>query len=353
MIQNIVKIEDICTTTQGVQITKTHTSGELYEGGYRYLYIADFLSDKNLSFVNDDFDAKKVTENDLVMANTGSPGRVFKGKDGILSNNLFKITFKKKEVDRDYLFLMLSSTTFQYSLQKQMKGGIQKHLGHKTIARQKIPLPPLAEQQKIAAILNAADSLRQKDQQLIEHYTALSQSLFLEMFGDPVSNPMGWEQTTLDDVCDKIYGGGTPSKAVPEYYIGDIPWVTPKDMKSEYIGNSLVHINKEAIDNSSAKLIPTEAVLMVIRSGILKHTLPVAINTRNVTVNQDMKAFIPNNNKTNPWYLLHFFKGVENYLLGKVRAVTADNIEFRQIKELPFPAPQSPYKTNSPKQSKP
>ncbi len=45
------------------------------------------------------------------------------------------------------------------------------------------------------------------------------------------------------------------------------------------------------------------------------------------------------NNRTNPWYLLHFFKGVEKYLLGKVRAVTADNIEFRQIKELPFPAP--------------
>ncbi len=115
------------------------------------------------------------------------------------------------------------------------------------------------------------------------------------MFGDPVSNPIGWEKATLDDVCDKIYGGGTPSKAIPEYYIGDIPWVTPKDMKSEYIGNSLVHINEEAINNSSAKLIPTESVLMVIRSGILKHTLPVAINTRNVTVNQDMKAFIPKN----------------------------------------------------------
>ena len=56
----------------------------------------------------------------------------------------------------------------------------------------KIPLPPLAEQQKIAAILDAADSLRQKDQQLIEKYNALSQSLFLDMFGDPVNNPKDW-----------------------------------------------------------------------------------------------------------------------------------------------------------------
>jgi type I restriction enzyme, S subunit len=194
----VLNIGDFCTTTQGVQITKANTSEKPYDGGYRYLYIADFMSDDNLSYVDDEFDSKKVTKNDLVMANTGSPGRVFKGKNGILSNNLFKITFDQNKVDRDYLFMMLSSDLFQNVLQTQMKGGIQKHLGHKTIARQEIPLPPLPEQQKIASILDAADSLRQKDQQLIEKYNALNQSLFLEMFGDPETNPMGWDVEPFD-----------------------------------------------------------------------------------------------------------------------------------------------------------
>lgn len=70
-----------------------------------------------------------------------------------------------------------------------------------------IPLPPLAEQQKIAAILDAADQLRQKDQQLIGHYTALGQSLFLEMFGDPVNNPKGWDVTVFSNCLDDILGG--------------------------------------------------------------------------------------------------------------------------------------------------
>lgn len=228
------KLGGICLTTQGVQITKANTSDHMYEGGCRYLYIADFLSDSKQCFIDDVYDAKKVTSADLVMANTGSPGRVFRGKSGILSNNLFKISFSKTEVDRDYLFYILASDIFQGLLQKQMKGGIQKHLGHKTISRQKIPLPPIVEQQKIAAILDAADQLRQKDQKLIDHYTTLSQSLFLEMFGDPVENPKGFKRTTVVDVI-KIVGGSQPAKSVfkHEPSEGYIRLVQIRDYKSD------------------------------------------------------------------------------------------------------------------------
>ena len=51
------------------------------------------------------------------------------------------------------------------------------------------------------------------------------------MFGDPVSNPMGWEVETVNEICLKIMGGGTPSTKNQEYFSGNIPWVTPKDMK--------------------------------------------------------------------------------------------------------------------------
>ncbi|EPE2205021.1 restriction endonuclease subunit S [Vibrio alginolyticus] len=196
----LVKLGDICETTQGVQITKSHTQSELYEGGFRYLYIADFISDKKLSFVDDVFEKKKVTTDDLVMANTGSPGRVFKGKEGILSNNLFKITFDKGVVDRDYLYLILSSEAFQSVLQQQMKGGIQKHLGHQTISRQEIPLPPLDEQKRIAAILDKADAIRQKRKQAIDLADGFLRSVFLDMFGDPVTNPKGFPVKVLSQL---------------------------------------------------------------------------------------------------------------------------------------------------------
>lgn len=229
----VVKLGDICTTTQGVQITKANTKEEPYQGGYRYLYIADFMSEKKLSFVDDEFDHKKVTTNDLVMANTGSPGRVFKGKDGILSNNLFKISFDNNSVDRDYLYMMLSSNVFQSLLQKQMKGGIQKHLGHQTISRQEIPLPPLDEQKRIAAILDKADAIRRKRQQAIQLADDFLRSVFLDMFGSDLQRSTN--VTTFGDVS-----------------ILDAKMVDP--CEEEYL--DLLHIGPDRIEKSTGKLLP-------------------------------------------------------------------------------------------------
>ena len=196
----MIVFDEICETTQGVQISKANQASEKLEGYERYLYISDLLHDKGLKYIKNDFPHKIVTENDLVVANTGSPGRVFRGKYGILSNNLFRLSFDSNIADKEYLYFILSSPTFQGSLQKQMKGGIQKHLGHKTMGKQKIPLPSLDQQKKIAAILDAADAYRQKTKALIEKYDELTQSLFLDMFGDPVTNPKGWEMIPFSNV---------------------------------------------------------------------------------------------------------------------------------------------------------
>ena len=152
------------------------------------------------------------------------------------------------------------------------------------------------------------------------------------MFGDPNDDSLSVERKSIEDVCDNIYGGGTTSKSHKEYYTGNIPWVTPKDMKALSIDDSQDHITSEAVENSTTKLIPEKSVLMVIRSGILKHTLPVAINNVEVTINQDMKAFVTSSIIT-PEYLLHTFKMMEESILSKVRGVTADNIEFSEFKK--------------------
>ncbi|CUA93994.1 restriction endonuclease subunit S [Thiomonas bhubaneswarensis] len=105
--------------------------------------------------------------------------------------------------------------------------------------------------------------------------------------------PVSWQLVPLKEL-GVWSGGGTPSKAKPEYWTnGSIPWVSPKDMKTERIIDSEDHITKAAVEESTAKLIPAGAVLVVTRSGILSHTLPVAISTVPVTVNQDLKAIAP------------------------------------------------------------
>lgn len=151
---------------------------------------------------------------------------------------------------------------------------------------------------------------------------------FVELFGDSIRNEKNWETVPLKSVCQQILGGGAPSKEHPEYYTGNLPWVTPKDVKTLNISDSCDHITSEAVLNSSVKLIPPFSVLMVVRSGILKHSLPVAINQVEVTINQDMKAFIPNTVISSS-FLLYYFKLIERDVLSGVQAVTADNIDFK------------------------
>ncbi len=108
--------------------------------------------------------------------------------------------------------------------------------------------------------------------------------------------PVSWSFVPLKELGDWS-GGGTPSKAKPQYWQGGtIPWVSPKDMKTERISDSEDHITKEAVSHSATSLINAGSVLIVTRSGILRHTLPVAVNSVPVTVNQDLKALTPRNN---------------------------------------------------------
>ena len=96
------------------------------------------------------------------------------------------------------------------------------------IKKLKIPLPPIDQQKKIAAILDAADAYRQKTKALIEKYDELTQSLFLDMFGDPVSNPRGWEKVELGKVLD-VRDGTHDS---PKYKESGYPLVTSKNIKN-------------------------------------------------------------------------------------------------------------------------
>jgi type I restriction enzyme S subunit len=127
-----------------------------------------------------------------------------------------------------------------------------------------------------------------------------------------------------------VIGGGTPRKSSPEYYGGSIPWVTPKDMKRSVISSSVVSLTELGVQNSPAKLVPASSVLVVVRSGVLKHTLPVALTSAPVTLNQDMKALVPKAAVHAP-YLARLVKSLQPVVLGWVRATTADNFPIDQL----------------------
>ena len=194
-------------------------------------------------------------------------------------------------------------------------------------------MPTLEEQREKLKMMAKMNALIKDREQQLDLADQLVKSRFIEMFGDPIYNEKRWLTDSVENVCSDIYGGGTPSKAHPEYYEnGDIPWVSSKDMKSSILYDSQIRINQLGVDNSTAKIVPINSVIMVIRSGILKHTLPVAINAVPITVNQDLKVFVPSQRITS-LFLMYLFKMLEKDILSGVRAVTADNIEFNSLKE--------------------
>lgn len=234
------------------------------------------------------------------------------------------------EFDLDYIYYLFSGKDWNEGTNKAVMGIT---LNKATLSQIRIPLPPIDNQRQIAKNLDKVTHLIDLCNAILEKLDLLVKARFLEMFGDSVNNDKHWNTLSVEEVCDEIYGGGTPSKAHPEYYEnGNIPWISSKDMKCEIITESQIYINQLGVENSTARMVPVNSVIMVIRSGILKHTLPVAINAVPITVNQDLKVFIPND-KMLTRFLAIQFKMHEKDILSGVRAVTADNIEFNSLKQ--------------------
>jgi type I restriction enzyme S subunit len=295
------------------------------------------------TYYSGDYDSKYLINNeDLLIAMDGE-FRVEKwlGGEALLNQRVCKIDAASNDLDRNYLYRFLPFELKK--IEDRTSFVTVKHLSVKEIKGIQIPLPPLSEQRRLAARLDKADALRQKSRAVVEAYAELGRSVFLEVFGDPVRNERGWDVVELIDHV-KILGGGTPSKKNKSFYTGNIPWVSPKDMKSIFIDSSIDKITKEAIENSSTKLIPKDSVLMVVRSGILKKQLPVGINICPVTLNQDMKAFVCKK-KLNPYYLLYLFLVLAPNILKSVRGTTADNISSDVLKKLQIPLPPLPLQS--------
>ena len=142
-------------------------------------------------------------------------------------------------------------------------------------------------------------------------------------------SPATWDRRRLKHHLSGFFGGGTPSKDNESFWTGgSIPWVSPKDMKTRLIVSSEDSITPEAVAQSATSMVPVNSVLMVVRSGILKHTLPVAINSVPVALNQDMKAFRFRKSLSERFFA-YWIEGQSKALLlewGQIGA-TVDNID--------------------------
>ncbi|NRP86928.1 Type-1 restriction enzyme EcoKI specificity protein [Ensifer adhaerens] len=152
--------------------------------------------------------------------------------------------------------------------------------------------------------------------------------------------PDGWRLVPLKYVA-RFSGGGTPSRDRPDFWNGDIPWVSPKDMKTEVIVSAEEYITAAGVENSATIIQPPESLLLVVRSGILQHTIPVAVNKVPVALNQDMKALKFDEALCLPQFAFRWVQGFNDQLLLAWRkaGATVESIEHEYLAQTAIPLP--------------
>lgn len=286
----IVRIGDICTPFSGF----TPAASELFPSGkYPYFKVAEMNREANQRVMTDT-DAyvkesrKFFPKGAIVFPKNGAAIATNKkrilGQDSIVDLNTGGVKPNTNLVSIDYLFYLFQHIDFaQY-----MRRGAVPTLDLKSVLALEIDLPSLTDQQRIVAELDLLSDIVQKKNSQLKTLDNLAQSIFHEMFGDPIVNERGWDYKRLDEVAE-IVGGATPKTQIEEYWEGDNYWVTPAELhKEHYKGATERTISNEAVRKTNVTLLPVGTVLLSSRAPIGK----VAITTVPMYCNQGFKNLI-------------------------------------------------------------
>ena len=162
------------------------------------------------------------------------------------------------------------------------------------INRVRIPLPPVLEQRKIAAILSSVDDAIEKTQAVIDQAQIVKRGLMQELFtrGVPApDSPEGWMPMAFGDVA-AVVGGGTPKRSEPAFWNGNLPWATPTDvtgLRGRIIAQTASSITEAGLASSSAKLLPPDSLLVTTRATIGA----CAVNRVAMATNQGFQSLVP------------------------------------------------------------
>jgi type I restriction enzyme S subunit len=161
--------------------------------------------------------SRMVSAGDFLLTNSMSFGKPYILKtSGCIHDGWLVLSPRHDQIHSDFFYYLLGSDLVYSNFKKLAAGAVVKNLNSELVRGVQIPLPPLAEQKRIAAILDAADALRTKRRESLAQLDALLQSTFLTLFGDPVTNPMGWPRITLGELAREKPNNGIFRKN-PEY----------------------------------------------------------------------------------------------------------------------------------------
>lgn len=302
---------------------------------------------REMRFESHEIERYSLQRGDIVMCEGGEPGRCALWQD---QRDVMMI---QKALHRIRPFDCLDSAFLYYSFRNiglsngfapYFTGATIKHLPKEQLARVPVRFPDLSTQKAIAFVLEAYDDLIATNQRRIALLQDAARRLYREWFvhlrfpgheSVPMREgmPEGWQRLSLGEVCEAI-GGGTPSTSRPEYWDGDITWVTPTDVTRNdcvMLLESEKKITEAGLANSSTKLVPPETILMTSRASIGHF----ALMEHEVCTNQGFISIIPRF-ELSRMFLLHNLMGRVEEMTGVATGTTFKEISKRTFRAMPI-----------------
>ncbi|MFN1648905.1 restriction endonuclease subunit S [Vibrio rotiferianus] len=303
----LVKLGEVAKLINGDRGKNYPSKGSFVEKGIPFINAGCLsnehtLIDEELNFITEEkFDSLrsgKIEKGDILFCLRGSLGKfalVDTNMKGAIASSLVIIRANEK-VYIDYLKHYLGSLLCQREIQAYENGAAQPNLSATDLKSFQIPLPPLEEQKRIAAILDKADAIRQKRKQAIDLADEFLRSVFLDMFGDPVTNPKGWEVKTFGSVIDTLtdyHANGSYKTLNENVTLLDEPnyayMVRTTDLEKRNYVDGVKYIDKHAYEHlSKSKVFGGEIIVNKIGSAGALYLMPKLNRPVSLAMNQFM-----------------------------------------------------------------
>lgn len=215
-------------------------------------------------------------------------------------------------------------------------GSTFKAINKKSLAETELSLPSLDQQRKIAAVLDKVSDLIAKHRQQLGKLDLLVESKFVEIFGNPVSNPKGWEKFPLGKRCE-IVTGNTPSRAEPKNYGNYIEWIKSDNINTPHRFLTTAQEGLSEAGFQKCRYVDKGALLMTCIAGSINCIGNVAIVDRRVAFNQQINAVVPNNDQV--VYLYWMMLLSKPYIHSTINMALKGILSKGQLSEMEFPFP--------------
>ena len=290
-------------------------------------------NDYETNYYNGDISEKYHVKNGDVLISWSASLGIYEWKknNALLNQHIFKVVFDKIDVDKYYFMFTVSSLLS--SMEKHTHGSTMRHITKPVFDNIPFPLPPLETQKQIAAVLDKCTSLISKYKQILKKYDTLIKSRFIEMFGDPVQNPMGWEVKKLGNICTKISDG---VHAKPEYTATGKPFISVVNINSgKLLFDDCKYVSEEAYEKMIKSTHPEKGDILYTKVGAT-YGIPALVDTdRAFCLYVSVALLKPKSEIVNSQFLTTSMAQpyIKNQADKRIKGIGVPDLHLNQIRE--------------------